>query len=65
MKKENRLTALLFCFGIILGTSILTVLQVFHLDLFSWIFGLAVGWALRDTFAPIEKEIENNAEKVE
>ena len=63
MKRTNRLIAMLFCLGVTFGVIFLMAFQLFRLDLLSWISGIAIGWALRDTFEPIEeKELENNAE---
>ena len=65
MRRKNRLIAVLFCFGVALGTIILMAFGLFNLEIVSWVIGICIGWALRDSLEPLEKEIENNAEKVE
>jgi len=56
MKRENRLTYLSFCLGIILGIAILMAFQLFVLDILSLVGGIAVGWAVRDIMEPIEEK---------
>ena len=54
MKKQNRIYGMIICLIIIVIFGINYAINPF-LELLSWVFGIAVGWAFRETLEEIKK----------
>ena len=54
MQRKYRLTGMIICLIIIVIFGINYAINPF-LELLSWVFGIAVGWAFRETLEKIKK----------
>ena len=53
MKNINRKFAMVVCLIILVPIIFVTIVNHWIPDIFSWIFGVVVGWAFRETLSPI------------
>ncbi len=54
MKRNSRIFVLIMCLIIVIVSGVMLTLG-YRLDILSFILGLAVGWALRETTEPIQE----------
>ena len=62
MKRQNRIRGMIVCLALLLVTSGLEIMMLGQGPVaLSIIFGVAAGWAIRETLEPFQEETENNA----